>query len=226
MPAVFVDGVDGAGKTTMIRELAQSLPTVHIADPLWRYLPAVTVPTDFAAWVTSTSAAEVATALIDAYIHRLDDIRWRLESTGPDTVVLVDRGPRTIAASALAHVTTRDSPDTTPDLGPALKRLRNALREVVHSDDCITVELRVTRYQAILHRLSNNERADPRYLRYLSAFLQQFKAEPPWPGTRAIALDATADLAANASSLQANLSAWIGGVTRGSSGGWACCTVR
>ncbi|MER7006273.1 hypothetical protein ABT297_24955 [Dactylosporangium sp. NPDC000555] len=204
---VFVDGVDGAGKTTMIQRLAQSLPapTVHVADPLWHYLPAVTAPTDFASWVMSTSAAEVAIAIIDACIHRLADIRRHLELRGPGTVVLVDRGPRTVAASARAHLATGGPAETAVDPESSIRRLRATIGQAAHADDCMAVELRVTSYDAILHRLGDSERTDPRYLRYLRAFLQYFEAETPWPGLRQIVLDATADLATNVGSVQTRL---------------------
>jgi hypothetical protein len=203
-PVVFVDGVDGAGKTTMIQRLAQALPTrtVHIADPLWRYLAPVKTPTDFAAWVTGNPGAEIATALINACTHRLVDIR-QLASTGPGVVVLVDRGPRTITASARAHAATGTSANIPADPDEAIARLQSALAQIVLVADCMSVELRVTSYDTILPRLSDNERTNARYARYLEAFLQYFNADTPWPGIRRIVVNASDDIATNVRSVQA-----------------------
>jgi len=199
MPVVFVDGVDGAGKTTLIQHLARTLPTqpVHIADPLWNYLPAVTNAADFGPWVTSTPAEEVAAALIDACIHRLDHIRRHPGSAEPGNVVLVDRGPRTVAASARAHIATGHSANAAYDPRPAVKQLTAALMQTAEATACMTAELRVTNYDAILYRLSHRERTDVRYLHYLRTFLHHFETDPPWLGVQRIELDATANITVN-----------------------------
>jgi thymidylate kinase len=204
MPVVFVDGVDGAGKTTLIHHLARTQRTqpVHIADPLWHYLPAVTDAADFAPWVTSTPAEEVAAALIDACIHRLDHIRQHLGSAEPDNVVLVDRGPRTVAASARAHVATGHSANAAYDPQPAVKRLKAAVMQTAKATACMTAELRVTSYDAILYRLSHSERTDARYLHYLRAFLHHFETEPPWLDVQRIELDATANVTVNVETIR------------------------
>lgn len=205
MPVVFLDGVDGSGKTTMIRRLAQDLHVqpVHIADPLWRYLPAVTVPADFPDWVTTTPAADVAVDLLDACVRRLDQIRHHLATPGPASVILVDRGPRTVAASARAHLATGATTASAADPDAAMTRLRTTAMQVALADTCVTVELKVESYDAILHRLADSERADAQYLRYLRALLCYFQNEVPWPGVRRITLDATANIAANVASVRA-----------------------
>ncbi|WP_426503029.1 hypothetical protein ACPPVO_36130 [Dactylosporangium sp. McL0621] len=201
----FVDGVDGAGKTTMIQEVAQSLPagTAHIADPLWHYLAAVKTSTDFAAWVVSTAAIEIATALIDACAYRLADIRQHLTSIGPHGVVLVDRGPRTVVASARAHAATGTSGKTDADPDEAISRLRSAVAQILLVADCVSVELRITSYDSILPRLSDNERTNAPYVRYLMAFLQYFNADTPWPGIEPIVVDASNGVAVSLRSVQA-----------------------
>jgi thymidylate kinase len=98
---VFVDGVDGSGKTTLIRALAQALgDRAVIAEPLWRHLDTITAPEQFPEWVTTTAGVDVAVALLGAMVRRLAHLP---ETTDPHQVVLVDRGPATVAASAAAH---------------------------------------------------------------------------------------------------------------------------
>jgi predicted ATPase len=204
---VFVDGVDGAGKTTMIQQLAQSLPTgtAHIADPLWHYLAAVKAPTDFATWVVNNPATEIATALIDACTHRLADVRQHLTSIGPDGMVFVDRGPHTVLASARAHAATGTAADTDAEPDEAITRLQSAVAQTVLVADCMSVELRVTNYDTILPRLSDNERNSPPYVRYLKAFLQYFNADAPWPGIERIVADASDGITASLRSVRAGL---------------------
>nr|BFE61565.1 hypothetical protein GCM10020063_060910 [Dactylosporangium thailandense] len=204
MPVVFVDGVDGAGKTTLIQHLARALPaqSVHIADPLWHYLPAVTDAADFGPWVTSTPAEEVAAALIDACIHRLDHIRRHLGSAESGNVVLVDRGPRTVAASARAHLATGRSVNAAYDPHPAIGRLKAAVTQAANATACISAELRVTSYDAILYRLGSSERTDVRYLHYLRTFLHHFETDPSWLGVQRIELDATANITVNVETIR------------------------
>ncbi|MEU7873353.1 hypothetical protein [Dactylosporangium sp. NPDC049140] len=77
MVVVYIDGVDGTGKTTLINQLIRCHPAdvTITAPPLWTYLPAVPVPAAFSTWVTTTPAATVAADLLAAQRTRVADLR-------------------------------------------------------------------------------------------------------------------------------------------------------
>jgi cytidylate kinase len=76
---IFVDGIDGSGKTTLVRHIAAALhrsgTEVAESSPLWRFLPAIAAPEEFGSWVISATGMHVAEALIGAMVDRLDELR-------------------------------------------------------------------------------------------------------------------------------------------------------
>jgi len=198
---IFVDGVDGAGKTTLINQLAAHIwhPSVRIAPPLWSYLPMITDPSMFAGWVTSTDPLQVATALLTAQTERIDEIHAQVTGVRPAPMVLVDRGATTVIASARAHLLTtaeagnaHAEPSWLEQVGPAVARLRAAARRLSTATDCVALELSVTDYRHILSRLSSEDRDNRDYVRYLHTFLAEFQTIERPPDTRRLTLDATA----------------------------------
>ncbi|MGI5185432.1 hypothetical protein ACQEVZ_55225 [Dactylosporangium sp. CA-152071] len=193
MVVVFVEGVDGTGKTTLINHLVQQLPThaTITAPPLWTYLPAVPTPDAFRTWVTTTPAAAVAADLLTAQHARINALQ-RLSS--PHEVVLVDRGPRTVAASARAHLATNSQPGPPGAADELAVELGTAVRRLTATRPCLSIELATTTYDEIMDRLTDHERRDAAYLRYLHTFLREFRADTFPTGAAQLVLAADAEL--------------------------------
>ncbi|MEU7931272.1 hypothetical protein [Micromonospora echinofusca] len=177
----FVDGIDGSGKTTLIRHLAATLnrsgTEAAVFSPLWRYLPAIAAPEQFASWVVSTPGMEVAEALITAMIDRLDDLRSL--SVGQDRLYLVDRGPKTVYASARAQAHERPAA-----LEPLRRLLAVSVRALNDVQPCVAIELdeREDALNVALPRLTPSQTVTPRYLTYLRSFAAEMHTGGDWPG--------------------------------------------
>lgn len=197
MVVVFLDGVDGSGKTTLLNGLVCALaPTRTVtAQPLWRYLPALTTPADFGPWVTSTDADHVGGALLTGQIERIHTLRSLARAAADPVVLLVDRGPATVVASARAHLRTgiRAGDRGRIDLAGHVDRLRDAVERLGAETACLSIELAADRGpDRILSRLTAEDRASPGYLRYLHALRHEIgSGVPTWVGLRRVPLDAT-----------------------------------
>ncbi|MDG4778980.1 hypothetical protein O7614_04885 [Micromonospora sp. WMMD961] len=185
---IFVDGIDGSGKTTLIRHLATALNSSGIeavvSSPLWRYLPMIAAPEQFASWVVSTPGMDVAEALIGAMIDRLDDLRDL--SVAQDRVHLVDRGPKTVYASARAHAHERHTA-----FEPLRENLAASVRALTDVQPCVAIELGEGEeaLQMALPRLTSSQTVTPGYLRYLQAFAIEMHTFGDWPGLPTQRLD-------------------------------------
>lgn len=160
---IFVDGIDGSGKTALIRHLATALNSSGIeavvSSPLWRYLPTIAAPEQFASWAVSTAGMNVAEALIGAMIDRLDDLRDL--SVAQDPVYLVDRGPKTVYASARAHAHERH---TAFEL--LWENLAASVRALTDVQPSVAIELGEGEeaLQTALARLTSSQTVTPGYL--------------------------------------------------------------
>ncbi|MEU7609405.1 hypothetical protein [Micromonospora sp. NPDC049204] len=177
---LFVDGIDGSGKTTLVRHLHEALNSAdidtHVAEPLWQHLTPITAPEQFGPWVTSSSGTEVAIALVRAMIGRIDGLRRGSEKQ--TSVHLVDRGPKTVYASALAQAGGHHA-----KLGDLRELLANAVRALQETQPCTAVELGAEdALGAALPRLEKVQPVTPRYLRYLRTFAEEMRVGPDWPG--------------------------------------------
>ncbi|MBT8224386.1 MAG: hypothetical protein HKP61_07075 [Dactylosporangium sp.] len=208
MTVAFLDGVDGSGKTTLLDRLAHALAPGRAvtALPLWRFLPALATPADFTPWVTSTDATHIAAALLTGQTRRLQTIENLGRDAGNRVVVLVDRGPATVVASARAHLRTgiQTGHHQAIDLADHVGRLRDAVERLAAETACLSIELQVIGSpDQILDRLTAEERADPGYLRYLRALHREFTTfidrVPAWAGLHRVRLDATQPVDANVS---------------------------
>ncbi|MEU5945942.1 hypothetical protein ABZ793_10315 [Micromonospora sp. NPDC047465] len=190
---IFVDGIDGSGKTTLIRHLAAALNSTGteaaVSSPLWRYLPTIAAPEQFASWVLSATGMEVAEALIGAMIDRLDDLRGL--SFGQNRMHLVDRGPKTVYASALAHARERHAA-----LELLRKRLAVSVRALTDVQPCTAIELGEGdgALQVTLPRLTLSQTVPPGYLRYLRSFAREMHTGGDWPGLPTQRLDASSPI--------------------------------
>lgn len=195
---VFLDGVDGSGKTTLLHGLAEVAreEEVTIAPPLWHWLPAVDRPEAFADWVTRTAAERVAVELLEAQRRRIDALRSRASGFDASTV-LVDRGPKTVEASARAHLHRTDQTTSGSDLDRHFAGLRRCVDLLARSADCVSIELTVSSYDEILERLSVRDRYDATYIRHLHAFLQEFQRTDAVAGVRSLVLDAASPFEQN-----------------------------
>ncbi|MEV4135512.1 hypothetical protein AB0J72_25455 [Dactylosporangium sp. NPDC049742] len=197
MVVVFVEGVDGTGKTTLINHLIHCHPAgvAIAASPLWRYLPAVSVPEAFAAWVTTTPATTVAVSLLSAQHMRVSDLP---ALTTRHAIVLVDRGPRTVEASARAHLATAEPPSAqSPAITHLTAALHTAVRHLAQAHPCLSIELAADSYDEIIERLTDPDRGNARYLRYLRTFLREFQNCAVADGPARVRLAATASLTRN-----------------------------
>lgn len=180
---IFVDGIDGSGKTTLIRHLASSLShngtEAAISSPLWRYLPMIAAPEQFASWVVSTTGTKVAKAIIKAMIDRLDELRDL--SLTQERVHLVDRGPKTVYASAHAHAHAHKRHTA---LEPLREHLAASVRTLTDVQPCVAIELGQGEkaLQIALSRLTSSQTVTPKYLRYLQAFAAEMHTSGDWPG--------------------------------------------
>ncbi|MGC5052827.1 AAA family ATPase [Micromonospora sp. DT48] len=206
---VFIDGPDGSGKSTLIDNLAPALVahgrTVTHAPPLWTYLNELSAPEDFAPWARTTPGIQIAHALLEAKTRRIE---WLITTAGTrraHDVVLVDRGPKTVICSALAHHKTGiPSPDDPrlrpPSNGQHRARVEQHIRHLVAVEACMSMELRLPEQSAdldlVLGRLAKREELTSTYVRYLTALVAEMAAFsctvlPLLP------LDAAAGIAAN-----------------------------
>ncbi|MEO3771368.1 hypothetical protein [Micromonospora sp. B9E7] len=191
---IFVDGIDGSGKTTLIRHLATALNSSGIeavvSSPLWRYLPTIAAPEQFASWVVSTPGMDVAEALIGAMIDRLDDLRDL--SVAQDRVRLVDRGPKTVYASAHAHARHTE-------FEPLREHLAASVRALTDVQPCVSIELGEGEeaLQTALPRLTSSQTVTPGYLRYLQAFATEMHTSGDWPGLPTQRLDVSMSAESN-----------------------------
>ncbi|MET8307778.1 hypothetical protein [Micromonospora sp. NPDC005173] len=205
---IFVDGIDGSGKTTLIRHLAAALngsgAEAAVSSPLWRYLPTIAAPEQFASWVVSTTGMDVAEALIGAMIDRLDDLRGL--SVGRDRVYLVDRGPKTVYASARAHASERHGA-----LEPLWKRLALSVRALNDVQPCMAIELGEGKnaLKVALPRLTLSQTATPGYLKYLRSFAKEMHTSLDWSGLPTQRLDVSSPIELNCAAVMAELS--VGG---------------
>ncbi|MGC5033951.1 AAA family ATPase [Micromonospora sp. DT229] len=217
---VFIDGPDGSGKSTLIAHLAPALVahgrTVAHAPPLWTYLNELSAPEDFAPWVRTTTGSQIAHALLEAKTRR---IQWLITTAArlAQDVVLVDRGPKTVICSALAHHKTGIPLPNDPQLPyPSTDQNRAQLEQHVHRlaafEACTSIELRLPEQpgglDVILPRLSQREELPPSYVGYLDALIAEM-ATFSWAVLPLLPLDATAGVAVNA---EASLTSVLGGL--------------
>lgn len=204
MVVVFLDGVDGAGKTTLLHRLVERFQDqrIVVAPPLWQHLPAIINPDDFADWVTTTEPARVAVDLLTGQHARIAVIQQTMRDVN-EPAVLVDRGPRTIEASARAHLGTVPVPDTIDaDVERHVTRLRDAVRQLAEACGCLSIALTARSYDEIVDRLTDDEKRNHAYLRYLHRFLDQFRTTRNIDGVSTLALAATDALDRNCSSAE------------------------
>ncbi|RAO38335.1 hypothetical protein PSN13_00800 [Micromonospora saelicesensis] len=197
---VFVDGIDGSGKTTLIRHLATALNSSGIeavvSSPLWRYLPTIAAPEQFASWVVSNAGMGVAEALIGAMIDRLDDLRDL--SVAQDRVHMVDRGPKTVYASARAHAHAHAHEGHTA-FEPLREHLAASVRALTDVQPCVAIELGEGEeaLHTALPRLTSSQTVTPRYLGYLQAFATEMHSSGGWPGLPTQRLDVSMSAESN-----------------------------
>ncbi|MEV0427897.1 hypothetical protein [Micromonospora sp. NPDC050495] len=193
---IFIDGIDGSGKTTLIRHLATGLnrsgTEAVVSSPLWRYLPTIAAPEQFASWVVNTTGMDVAEALIGAMIDRLDDLRDL--SVAQDRVHLVDRGPKTVYASARAHAHERHTA-----FEPLRENLAASVRALTNVQPCVAIELGEGEkaLQTALPRLTSSQTVTPGYLGYLQAFAAEMHISGDWPGLPTKRLDVSMSAESN-----------------------------
>jgi hypothetical protein len=210
---LFVDGVDGSGKSTLVDGLldllvAQGTPAVH-APPLWTYLTALGSPDDFAGWVLRTPGVEVARQLLSAMSRRVDTLRASLAQGRAATgaVVVADRGPKTVVCSALAHASTGRAAESATPTGPTVADCVSALEGRVMclaaNATVAAVELLHRDLHVVLNRLAPLEAVSPAYERYLRAFSDEMTTAAAWPGVPWMAIPADAEVASNVASVEA-----------------------
>jgi thymidylate kinase len=199
---VFVDGVDGSGKSTLIQRMlidlrAQARP-VSLASPLWKFLEHISAPQDFAPWVEATAGLEVARALLASMAKRIDSLaKLSTEPSRRTMVVLVDRGPKTVLCSALAHIRTGiPVPNVTQEDEMSVEHHRTLLAEQITRllavNACVSVELHLNgQAERIFKRLAQLESLSPAYLRYLHTFADEMQSVDRWPGLPSLPLSAT-----------------------------------
>lgn len=218
---VFVDGIDGSGKTTLINHLLDNLaeqgrPAV-VAPALWTFLDSVSEPGDFARWVTHTPGIDVGRHLLLAMQRRLDKLHADLDHRiiSREATVLVDRGLRTVASSARAHARTgrpgvaaAGQPDRAfRDHEVVLAAQVASLADVVPAG---AVELCVDErtMTVAIGRLSEQEDLTDAYVAYLRAFCAEMATASAGPETPILRVDAMAPTATNVAAALA----WIEGV--------------
>ncbi|MEV1013247.1 hypothetical protein AB0I89_22175 [Micromonospora sp. NPDC049801] len=201
---IFVDGIDGSGKTTLIGHLAAALnrsgAEAVVSSPLWRYLPTIAAAEQFASWVVSTTGLDVAEALITAMIDRLDDLRDL--SVAQDHVHLVDRGPKTVYASARAHAYERRTA-----IEPLRERLATSVRALTDVHPCVAIELGdgVEALRTALPRLTSSQTVTPGYLGYLQALATEMHTFGDWPGLPTQRLDISMSTESNCAAILESL---------------------
>lgn len=208
---LFVDGVDGTGKSTLIEGLldrlaASGTPAV-LAPPLWISLTPINQPEEFAPWVRRTRGIEVARQLLAGMCRRVDKLKADLIHgiARAETLVGADRGPKTTVCSALAHAAigdgeTRPDGGDEPSLSECIDTLENRVARLTASTEVAAVELIHGTPDLVLRRLAPLEKLSPNYERYLRVFADQMATALPWPGIRSLNLPADADLESNISS--------------------------
>lgn len=184
---LFFDGPDGSGKSTLLSRVAAAAPAhgLHpvVAPPLWTFVEPIAAPEDFAPWVTRTPAVEVARHLLDAMSRRIEAlVDHDLPHTGSPVVKLVDRGPRTVLCSALAHTATTEM-DGVPtgrnrDLDEGRRGLDAMLTRLASVDALFGVELRPPGVSLTIERLSELEHLTGRYIEYLGTLARAFEQVP------------------------------------------------
>ena len=201
---LFVDGIDGTGKSTLIDHLlvqmAREEAPVTLAPPLWKYLATLARAEEFAGWVRFTPGVEIAQHLLAGMCRRLDDIGSKLANgaISSDTLVLVDRGPKTVACSAWAHASTGQGPCGARDsLADDVRALEGRTTCLTASATVSAVELVHPAADLILDRVRQSEEVTPDYERYLRAFADRMTMAGPWPGLVRLALAADGDIASN-----------------------------
>lgn len=184
---LFFEGPDGSGKTTLLTRLTDALPA-HGLRPvttpaLWTFIDPVATPADFAAWVTTSPGDEVARHLLQAMTRRIDALAPRTPDPGRMTVRLVDRGPKTVLCSALAHTTARDVGDDDPTrlrlgLAEHERELDIALERLASVERLLAIELRPPDVDLMISRLSKTEQLNESYLQYLDILRTGFDQIP------------------------------------------------
>jgi hypothetical protein len=208
---LFVDGVDGSGKSTLIEGLLDRLAALGnpavLAPPLWISLTTIKEPEEFAPWVQRTPGTDVARHLLSAMCRRVDKLRADLAHgiARAETLVIADRGPKTTVCSALAHASTgdpEDRPDRNhePSLAECIDSLEGRVACLAATTRVGAIELIHRTPELVLRRLAALEELTPEYERYLRAFADQMTTALPWTGIRWLGLPADADLAANIAS--------------------------
>jgi hypothetical protein len=185
---LFFEGPDGSGKTTLLTRLADALPA-HGLRPvttpaLWIFIDPVATPEDFAAWVTTSPGDEVARHLLQAMTRRIDALATKATRDADHmTVKLVDRGPKTVLCSALAHMTARDVGDDDPararrGLTEHERELDMALKRLASVERLLAIELRPPDVDLMIGRLSKTERLNEGYIQYLDKLRTGFDQIP------------------------------------------------
>jgi len=201
---LFVDGIDGTGKSTLVARLLDDVarlgtPAV-VAPPLWTFLEPISAPEDFGPWVRATPGGEVGRHLVKAMTHRVETLHAD-SIGGPQAIVLVDRGPRTVACSARAQARTgarSEHPDRSV-FGTAQRLLEQRVADLLAAVPAVSVELRHHgQFDLVLRRLAAFEQLTQRYLDYLHVFADEMTSSPDWPSVPRVALDAGARVDANA----------------------------
>jgi hypothetical protein len=206
---IFLDGVDGAGKSTLINRLHDTLSNTGIecmlAPPLWTFLRPIDAPEEFAPWVHETAGHEIAQHLLTAMSRRIDKLATDIAHgiIGTNATVLVDRGPKTVTCSARAHAATgaRANPHRAAPLGRTLdastRRVRIRVSALGHAAKLAAIELRYEQPQHMIDRLSQVEEITPSYQQYLHVLHHELGTAGSSSGSPTLHLPATSDLDTN-----------------------------
>jgi hypothetical protein len=165
--------------------------------------------------VTSTDAGHIAVALLTGQTQRIHTLRSLSQDAADPVVLLVDRGPATVIASARAHLRTgiRIGNHERIDLTDHIDRLRDAVRSLSDETDRLSIELTADGCpDRILSRLTAGDRTNPDYLSYLEVLRSEVNtAEPTWGGLRRVRLDATKPIDINLAAAMAAIRGLLDG---------------
>lgn len=171
---IFIDGVDGAGKSTLATALMASLEPdldARLAPVLGEFLPCGNNSDTFREWVSCTPVDLVVDTLLNGFDKRM---RW-VGAENHSGVWIVDRGPLTVSAGCAARLALFRGFEVSRALEEVVERTGRLRKWKNYDNQSAEIVLHDTDFNELAIRNRGCSREYEKYLRFMHHCFSKMK---------------------------------------------------